>query len=122
MLIIIFFSPFFSNFTKAEEKNVQFVCKTDNISKKYTFLYIPSRERIIWIQKGREMKIDSKEIDSISFTGYGVYGLGYDSWFESKIYFQIDLNNGKFRLTPDNDEHKKYPQQGNCINKDSGKK
>ena len=72
--------------------------------------------------KGREMKIDSKEIDSISFTGYGVYGLGYDSWFESKIYFQIDLNNGKFRLTPDNDEHKKYPQQGNCINKDSGKK
>ena len=101
---------------------MQFVCKTDNISKKYTFLYIPSRERIIWIQKGREMKIDSKEIDSISFTGYGVYGLGYDSWFESKIYFQIDLNNGKFRLTPDNDEHKKYPQQGNCINKDSGKK
>ena len=106
---------------KTEEKNIQFICKTNNISKKYTFLYIPSRNRIIWVQKGREMKIDNREINSISFTGFGVYGLGYDSWFQSKIYFKIDLKNGNFQLTADNIEHKIHPQKGSCLNKDTGK-
>ena len=63
------------------------------------------------------MKIDNNENNLISFTGFGVYGLGYDSWFESKIYFEINLNNGNFLLTPDNEEHKKNPQSGKCINK-----
>ena len=103
------------------EKNIQFICKTENISKTYTFLYIPIRNRIIWVQKGREMKIDISKQDSISFTGFGVYGLGYDSWFESKIYFDINSKNGNFKLTPDNKEHKKTPQIGKCLNKDSGK-
>ena len=110
------------NSIKTEEDNIQFICKTDNISKKYTFLYIPSRKRIIWVQQGREMKIENNEINSISFTGFGVYGLGYDSWFQSKIYFNIDLKNGNFKLTADNNEHRKYPQKGNCLNKSSGKK
>ena len=68
------------------------------------------------------MKIDSSEQNSISFTGFGVYGLGYDSWFQSKIFFNIDLKNGNFKLTPDNNEHKKYPQKGKCLNKNFGKK
>ena len=102
--------------------NIQFICKTDNVSKKYTFLYIPSRKRIIWVQQGREMKIENNEINSISFTGFGVYGLGYDSWFQSKIYFNIDLKNGNFKLTADNNEHRKYPQKGKCLNKNSRKK
>ena len=67
------------------------------------------------------MKIDNREINSISFTGFGVYGLGYDSWFQSNIYFKIDLKNGNFQLTPDNIEHKKNPQKGSCLNKDFGK-
>ena len=54
------------------------------------------------------MKIENNEINSISFTGFGVYGLGYDSWFQSKIYFNIDLKNGNFKLTADNNEHRKY--------------
>ena len=58
------------------------------------------------------MKIENNEINSISFTGFGVYGLGYDSWFQSKIYFNIDLNN----------EHRKYPQKGKCLNENSRKK
>ena len=37
------------------------------------------------------MKIEENKSNSISFTGFGVYGLGYDSWFKSKIYFNIDL-------------------------------
>ena len=49
------------------------------------------------------MKINSNETNLISFTGYGVYGLGYDSWFESKIFFSIDMKNGDFKLMPDND-------------------
>jgi len=64
------------------------------------------------------MRIKNEKENSISFTGFGVYGLGYDSWFESKIYFSIDLKNGSFELVSDNPEHKKYPQIGNCINKD----
>ena len=67
------------------------------------------------------MKIENSEINSISFTGFGVYGLGYDSWFQSKIYFNIDLKNGNFKLTADNNEHRKYPQKGKCLNKNSGK-
>ena len=65
------------------------------------------------------MKINSNETNLISFTGYGVYGLGYDSRFESKIFFSIDMKNGDFKLMPDNDEHKKYPQIGKCVNKDT---
>ena len=53
------------------------------------------------------MKIENSEINSISFTGFGVYGLGYDSWFQSKIYFNIDLKNGNFKLTANNNEHRK---------------
>ena len=64
------------------------------------------------------MKINKNDVNSISFVGYGVYGLGYDSWFESKIFFDINLKNGDFNLTPDNEEHKKYPQTGKCINTD----
>ena len=63
------------------------------------------------------MKIKNNGENSISFIGFGVYGLGYDSWFESKIYFKIDLKNGDFELIPDNDEHKKNPQLGKCSNK-----
>ena len=63
------------------------------------------------------MIIDSKETDSISFTGYGVYGLGYDSWFKSKIFFKINIENGNFDLTSDNKEHRKYPQKGTCLDK-----
>ena len=78
---------------------------------------MPSRNRIIWVEKGREMKINKSKINSLSFAGFGVYGLGYDSWFQSKIYFKINLKNGNFELTPDNKEHKKNPQKGNCLNK-----
>jgi len=63
------------------------------------------------------MKIEINEPDLISFIGFGVYGLGYDSWFESKIYFNIDLKSGDFKLVPDNKEHKKYPQLGKCFKK-----
>ena len=35
------------------------------ISKKFTFLYIPSRSRVIWIEQGREIKIDKQENDKI---------------------------------------------------------
>ena len=63
------------------------------------------------------MKIDNSKINLLSFTGFGVYGLGYDSWFQSKIYFRIDLKNGNFELTPDNKEHKVHPQKGKCLNK-----
>mgnify|MGYP000905564641 CR=1 FL=1 len=63
------------------------------------------------------MKIDNKENNSISFTGFGVYGLGYDSWFQSKIFFKIDTKNGVFELIPDNSKHNKYPQKGKCLNK-----
>ena len=115
LIIIVIFIELSS--LKSEEKNIQFICKTDNISKKYTFLYIPSRKRIIWVQKGREMKIEENESNSISFTGFGVYGLGYDSWFQSKIYFNIDLKSGDFKLVPENEEYKKYPQVGKCFRK-----
>ena len=67
------------------------------------------------------MKLDNSKIDFISFTGFGVYGLGYDSWFQSKIYFNINLKNGNFKLTPENKEHRKNPQVGKCLNKLSGK-
>tara|TARA_Y100000590_G_C15211183_1_gene822557 strand:+ start:275 stop:469 length:195 start_codon:yes stop_codon:yes gene_type:complete len=63
------------------------------------------------------MKINSNNNNLISFTGFGVYGLGYDSWFQSKIFFKINLNNGKFELVPDNKEHRKHPQSGTCFNK-----
>ena len=33
--------------------------------------------------------------------------------------FSIDMKNGDFKLMPDNDEHKKYPQIGKCVNKDT---
>ena len=95
------------------------ICKTDAISKGFTFLYIPTRSRIIWIQEGREMEIDKQENFDIYFTGFGVYGLGYDSWFKSKLQFYINLKNGDFRLTPDNEEHKNNPQIGKCIQKNS---
>ena len=29
------------------------------------------------------------------------------------------MKNGDFKLMPDNDEHKKYPQIGKCVNKDT---
>ena len=67
------------------------------------------------------MKLDNSKTDFISFTGFGVYGLGYDSWFQSKIYFNINLKNGNFELTPENKEHRKNPQVGKCLNKLSGK-
>ena len=67
------------------------------------------------------MKLDNNKIDFISFTGFGVYGLGYDSWFQSKIYFNINLKNGDFKLTPENKEHKKHPQLGKCLIKASEK-
>ena len=73
------------------------------------------------MEQGREMKLDNSKIDFISFTGFGVYGLGYDSWFQSKIYFNINLKNGNFKLTPENKEHRKNPQVGTCLNKLSGK-
>ncbi len=63
------------------------------------------------------MKIDTEKNDLISFTGFGVYGLGYDSWFQSKIFFKINTKNGKFELVPDNKKHNKYPQSGTCLNK-----
>ena len=65
------------------------------------------------------MKINKNDVNSISFVGYGVYGLGYDSWFKSKLQFYINLKNGDFRLTPDNEEHKNNPQIGKCIQKNS---
>ena len=65
------------------------------------------------------MEIDNQEKNSISFTGFGVYGLGYDSWFESKIFFKINLENGNFNLVPDNDKHRNYPQTGKCFYKNS---
>ena len=61
------------------------------------------------------MKIDNIEKNLLSFTGFGVYGLGYDSWFQSKIYFKINLKNGNFELVPDNKEHQNYPQKGKCL-------
>ena len=64
------------------------------------------------------MKIYKSEINTISFTGFGVYGLGYDSWFQSKIHFKINFKDGNFELTPDHKEHKKNPQTGKCLNKD----
>ena len=64
------------------------------------------------------MKIDKKKEEKIDFTGYGVYGLGYDSWFKSKLLFNIDLKNGDFKITPDNDKHRNYPQLGKCKKKD----
>ena len=67
------------------------------------------------------MEFDNSKANYISFTGFGVYGLGYDSWFESKIFFEINLENGDFKLTPDNKEHKKHPQIGKCLNKESKK-
>ena len=67
------------------------------------------------------MKIEINEPDLISFIGFGVYGLGYDSWFESKIYFNIDLKSGDFKLVPENDEHKKNPQVGKCFKKSEKK-
>ena len=67
------------------------------------------------------MKIDNSKINSLYFTGFGEYGLGYDSWFQSKIYFKIDLKNGNFELAPDNKEHKGYSQKGKCLNKNLGK-
>ena len=67
------------------------------------------------------MKIENNKSNSISFTGFGVYGLGYDSWFQSKIYFNIDLKSGDFKLVPENDEHNKYPQVGKCFKKSEQK-
>ena len=67
------------------------------------------------------MKIDNSKINSLSFTGFGVYGLGYDSWFQSEIYFNIDLKSGDFKLVPENDEHKKNPQVGKCFKKSEKK-
>ena len=63
------------------------------------------------------MKIDNNESNSLSFTGFGVYGLGYDSWFQSKNYFSIDVKSGNFKLIPDNEDHNKYPQIGKCFKK-----
>jgi hypothetical protein len=115
---LIFFSLFVCfKFINGEEKNVQFVCKTDAISKEFTFLYIPSRNRVIWLQEAREMKINKKDKDLIFFTGYGVYGLGYDSWFKSNLSFNINLKSGDFKLTPENIEHRNNPQIGKCFNK-----
>ena len=91
------------------------ICKTDKISKKFTFLYLPDRNRVIWVQEGREMKINKSVDNIINFTGYGVYGLGYDSWFKSNLFFDINLKNGDFKLTPDNEAHKNNPQIGKCI-------
>ena len=34
-----------------------------------------------------------KKNNQINFTGYGVYGLGYDSWFQSNLFFDINLDN-----------------------------
>ena len=67
------------------------------------------------------MKIESNKSNSKSFTGFGVYGLGYDSWFQSVIYFNIDLKSGDFKLVPENDEHKKNPQIGKCFKKSDKK-
>jgi len=115
---LIFFSLFVCfKFINGEEKNVQFVCKTDAISKEFTFLYIPTRNRVIWLQEAREMKISKKDKDLIFFTGYGVYGLGYDSWFKSNLSFNINLKSGDFKLTPENIEHRNNPQIGKCFNK-----
>ena len=99
------------------QKNIQVICKTNSISKKFTFLYIPSRSRVIWIEQGREIKIDKQENDKLYFTGFGVYGLGYDSWFQSELQFYINLKNGDFKITPDNKKHKNNPQFGKCFNK-----
>jgi len=100
----------------SENKNIQIECKTERISKKFTFLYITERNRIIWVQEGREMKVNKKENNQINFTGYGVYGLGYDSWFRSNLFFNINLENGDFKLTPDNNVHRNKPQFGKCFN------
>tara|TARA_Y100000590_G_C15475394_1_gene921879 strand:+ start:207 stop:413 length:207 start_codon:yes stop_codon:yes gene_type:complete len=67
------------------------------------------------------MKLEESDDNLINFTGFGVYGLGYDSWFQSKIYFKINKENGSFELTPDNSKHKNYPQTGKCLDKNSGK-
>ena len=64
------------------------------------------------------MQTNNSQVNLISFTGFGVYGLGYDSWFESEIYFNINLKNGDFKLTSSNKKHSKYPQKGKCLNKD----
>jgi len=101
----------------ADEKNIQIECKTEKISKKFTFLYMTKRNRIIWVQEGREMKVNKKENNQINFTGYGVYGLGYDSWFRSNLFFEINLENGNFKLTADNNIHRDKPQSGKCFNK-----
>tara|TARA_B100001013_G_C24498730_1_gene398281 strand:+ start:251 stop:544 length:294 start_codon:yes stop_codon:yes gene_type:complete len=90
-------------------------CKTEKISKKFTFLYIPKRKRIIWVEEGREMKVNKKGDNKINFIGYGVYGLGYDSWFQSNLFFNINLENGEFSLTPDNKKHENNPQFGKCT-------
>ena len=63
------------------------------------------------------MKIDKSKINSISFAGFGVYGLGYDSWFKSNLSFNINLKSGDFKLTPENIEHRNNPQIGKCFNK-----
>ena len=107
----------FTKYSFSNEKNIQIECKTEKISKKFTFIYIPKRNRIIWVQEGREMKINRKENNQINFTGYGVYGLGYDSWFRSNLFFDINLQNGDFKITPDNNTHKYNPQLGKCFNK-----
>ena len=46
----------------SEDKNIKIECKTEKISKKFTFLYIADRNRIIWVEEGREMKINKKKI------------------------------------------------------------
>ena len=112
LLVIVCFK-----FINGEEKNIQFICKTEAVSKKFTFLYIPSRDRIIWLQEAREMKINKKDKDIIFFVGYGVYGLGYDSWFKSNLLFKINLKSGDFKLTPENIKHRNNPQIGKCYNK-----
>ena len=45
----------------SEDKNIKIECKTEKISKKFTFLYIADRNRIIWVEEGREMKINKKK-------------------------------------------------------------
>ena len=101
----------------SKEKNIKMICKTDKISKKFSFLYLPDRNRVISVHEGREMKINKNVDNKINFTGYGVYGLGYDSWFKSNLFFDINLKSGDFKLTPDNEVHKNSPQIGKCISK-----
>ena len=116
-LIMFITSCILIKYSFSDEKNIQIECKTEKISKKFTFLYIPKRNRIIWVQEGREMKVNKKENNQINFTGYGVYGLGYDSWFRSNLFFEINLENGNFKLTADNNIHRDKPQSGKCFNK-----